>query len=357
MKLLVTGGSGFIGSAVIRHIIGHTDGYVVNLDCLTYAGSPESLEQAAKSPRYSFEKADITNRQEIDYILETHKPDKVLHLAAESHVDRSIDGPQPFINTNIVGTYNLLEACRHYWCSMDDERKKRFCFHHVSTDEVYGDLKGSTQAFTETTPYAPNSPYAASKASSDHLVRAWQQTFGLPCIITHSSNNYGPYQFPEKLVPLTIVNALEGKPISIYGSGQQIRDWLYVEEHAAALYKVLTNGERGQVYNIGGNAQIKNIELVTLICKLLDQNCPPQSNNLPIKSYAELITHVSDRPGHDAHYAMNIHKIELLLGWSPTVALEFGLQKTIMWYLNNMSWVHSLQPRYGRERLGTLGNN
>ncbi|WP_421921689.1 dTDP-glucose 4,6-dehydratase [Marinobacter salarius] len=347
MKLLITGGAGFIGSAVIRHIISHTKDDVVNLDKLTYAGNLESLGEVSKSSRYVFEQVDICNRAEVDRVLAEHKPDVIMHLAAESHVDRSIDGPAAFIETNIVGTYTLLEAARQYWNDLDAERRENFRFHHISTDEVYGDLEGTNDLFTETTSYAPSSPYSASKASSDHLARAWQRTYGLPVLVTNCSNNYGPYHFPEKLIPLVILNALESKPLPVYGKGDQIRDWLYVEDHARALYKVVTEGKPGETYNIGGHNEKQNIEVVQTICDIL-QELRPQENN-----YRDLITHVKDRPGHDLRYAIDASKIQRELGWSPEETFETGIRKTVEWYLNNLDWCQRVQDgSYQRERLG-----
>jgi len=347
MKLLITGGAGFIGSAVIRHIISDTKDDVVNLDKLTYAGNLESLAEVSKSSRYVFEQVDICNRAEVDRVLAEHKPDAIMHLAAESHVDRSIDGPAAFIETNIVGTYTLLEAARQYWNGLDAERRENFRFHHISTDEVYGDLEGTNDLFTETTSYAPSSPYSASKASSDHLARAWQRTYGLPVLVTNCSNNYGPYHFPEKLIPLVILNALESKPLPVYGKGDQIRDWLYVEDHARALYKVVTEGKPGETYNIGGHNEKQNIEVVQTICDIL-QELRPQENN-----YRDLITHVKDRPGHDLRYAIDARKIQRELGWSPEETFETGIRKTVEWYLNNLDWCQRVQDgSYQRERLG-----
>ncbi|MBK8188027.1 MAG: dTDP-glucose 4,6-dehydratase [Cellvibrio sp.] len=351
MKLLITGGAGFIGSAVIRHIINHTQDSVINLDKLTYAGNLESLTQVSNSSRYSFEQVDICNAVELKRVFLQHKPDAVMHLAAESHVDRSIDGPATFIETNIIGTYQLLEAAKDYWKSLDESRKAAFRFHHISTDEVYGDLEGPEDLFTETTAYAPSSPYSASKASSDHLVRAWKRTYGLPTLVTNCSNNYGPYHFPEKLIPLMILNALEGKPLPVYGKGNQIRDWLFVEDHARALYKVVTEGNVGETYNVGGHNEKQNIDVVHKICELLDELQPPK--NLPIKSYKELITFVKDRPGHDIRYAIDASKIKRELGWLPEETFESGIRKTVKWYVANLQWAHRVQDgSYQRERLG-----
>lgn len=351
MKILVTGGAGFIGSAVVRHIIKNTADSIINLDKLTYAGNLESLVGVAESDRYTFERIDICHRSELDRVFQQHQPDAVMHLAAESHVDRSIDGPAAFIETNIVGTYTLLEAARHYWKDLSGERKANFRFHHISTDEVYGDLEGPEDLFTETTPYAPSSPYSASKASSDHLVRAWRRTYGLPTIVTNCSNNYGPYHFPEKLIPLVILNALEGKRLPVYGKGTQIRDWLFVEDHARALYKVITTGRIGETYNIGGHNEKQNIEVVTKICELLDELRP--AKNISVASYKELITFVQDRPGHDIRYAIDAGKIQRELGWKPEETFESGIRKTIEWYLQNLDWAHRVQDgSYQRERLG-----
>lgn len=354
MKILVTGGAGFIGSAVIRHIITNTQDSVINLDKLTYAGNLENLLTVCENPRYAFEQVDICHPSELERVFKQHQPDAVMHLAAESHVDRSIDGPAEFIQTNIVGTYTLLEAARAYWNTLDAKRKAAFRFHHISTDEVYGDLPHpSDQAdavehlFTETTSYEPSSPYSASKASSDHLVRAWLRTYGFPTLITNCSNNYGPYHFPEKLIPLVVLNALEGKPLPIYGKGDQIRDWLYVEDHARALYLVATQGNIGETYNIGGHNEKQNLEVVQTICKILDKLVPTQA------SYAKQITYVTDRPGHDRRYAIDASKIEQELGWKPQETFESGLAKTIQWYLDNQQWCQRVQDgSYQRERLG-----
>lgn len=335
MKTLVTGGAGFIGSAVIRHIISSTHDSVVNVDKLTYAGNLESLAEVIQSPRYEFERVDICDRAQIDRILRQYQPTAIMHLAAESHVDRSISGSAEFIQTNIVGTYTLLEAVRHYWEALDDSRKAFFRFHHVSTDEVFGDLESSEGGFSESTAYQPSSPYSASKASSDHLVRAWGRTYGLPTLITNCSNNYGPYHFPEKLIPLIILSALEGKPLPVYGDGKQVRDWLYVEDHARALYKVLIEGEVGQTYNIGGNNEKENIEVVRAICTLLDELCPGS----PYLPHSNGITHVRDRPGHDRRYAIDSRKIQRELRWTPEETFETGLRKTVKWYLDNSQWV------------------
>ncbi|EHZ2901727.1 dTDP-glucose 4,6-dehydratase [Vibrio vulnificus] len=351
MKILVTGGAGFIGSAVIRHIINHTQDSAVNLDKLTYAGNLESLSDVAENSRYVFEQVDICDRAELDRVFAQHKPDAVMHLAAESHVDRSIDGPAAFIETNIIGTYNLLEAARAYWLTLEESVKAHFRFHHISTDEVYGDLEGTDDLFTETTSYAPSSPYSASKASSDHLVRAWQRTYGFPTLVTNCSNNYGPYHFPEKLIPLMILNALDGKPLPVYGDGMQIRDWLFVEDHARALYKVVTEGEIGETYNIGGHNEKANIEVVKTICSLLEEFRPNKPEG--VESYESLITYVKDRPGHDVRYAIDATKIAQELNWTPEETFESGIRKTVEWYLNNQQWWQRvLDGSYSLERLG-----
>ena len=349
MKILVTGGAGFIGSAVIRHIISNTNDAVLNVDKLTYAGNLESLKEIDQSPRYEFQQIDICNADSLKQAFDSFQPDLVMHLAAESHVDRSIDGPAEFITTNIVGTYTLLEAARQYWQALDQSKKSTFKFHHISTDEVYGDLEGTTNLFTETTPYAPSSPYSASKASSDHLVRAWHRTYGFPILVTNCSNNYGPYHFPEKLIPLVILNALDGKALPIYGKGNQIRDWLFVEDHARALYKVVTEGQIGETYNIGGHNEKQNIEVVKTICRILDE-LKPQENAQP---YESLIAFVKDRPGHDLRYAIDASKIANDLNWTPIETFDSGIRKTVEWYLNNMAWCSRVQDgSYQRERLG-----
>ncbi|MFP1805518.1 dTDP-glucose 4,6-dehydratase [Lonsdalea quercina] len=351
MKILVTGGAGFIGSAVVRHIISNTSDAVVNVDKLTYAGNLESLTEVEDHERYAFVQADICDRAALDDIFQSHRPDAVMHLAAESHVDRSIDGPAAFIETNIVGTYTLLEATRAYWLSLNEAEKSRFRFHHISTDEVYGDLEGVDDLFTETTSYAPSSPYSASKASSDHLVRAWQRTYGLPTIVTNCSNNYGPYHFPEKLIPLIILNALEGKPLPVYGNGMQIRDWLFVEDHARALYTVVTTGEVGETYNIGGHNEKANIDVVKTICALLEERVPKKPDG--VNQYQDLITYVKDRPGHDVRYAIDASKIARELGWKPQETFDSGILKTVEWYLTHREWWSRVQDgSYARERLG-----
>ena len=341
MKILVTGGAGFIGSALVRHIIQDTDNTVLNVDKLTYAGNLESLATVADNPRYQFSQTDICDRAALDQLFETFQPDAVMHLAAESHVDRSITGPAAFIETNIIGTYQLLEAARHYWNGLVEDKKAEFRFHHISTDEVYGDLEGTEDLFLETTPYAPSSPYSASKASSDHLVRAWHRTYGLPVVLTNCSNNYGPYHFPEKLIPLVILNALAGKPLPVYGNGAQIRDWLYVEDHARALYKVVTEAEVGETYNIGGHNEQQNIDVVKAICNLLEELAPNKPEG--IANYHDLITYVKDRPGHDLRYAIDASKIKKDLGWVPVETFESGLRKTVEWYLANQEWVKHVQ--------------
>lgn len=347
MKILVTGGAGFIGSAVVRHIIDNTQDSIVNVDKLTYAGNLESLLSVSNNSRYVFEQVDICERAELERVFSLYEPDVVMHLAAESHVDRSIDAPSDFIQTNILGTYTLLEVARFYWDNLDGISKDNFRFHHISTDEVYGDLEGFDALFTETTPYAPSSPYSASKASSDHLVRSWLRTFGLPTIVTNCSNNYGPYHFPEKLIPLVILNALDGKSLPVYGDGMQIRDWLYVEDHARALYKVVTEGEVGETYNIGGHNEKANIEVVKTICSILDELVPTD------KPYGSLITFVKDRPGHDVRYAIDASKIGKELGWIPEETFETGLRKTVEWYLDNKTWwTNVLNGSYKLERLG-----
>lgn len=351
MKVMVTGGAGFIGSALVRHLIEETDHQVVNVDKLTYAGNLHSLDGVHVSSRYCFELTDICDRSALAALFKEHCPDVVMHLAAESHVDRSIDGPGEFIQTNIVGTYTLLEAARAYWQTLDDNGKECFRFHHISTDEVYGDLAGPEDLFQEETPYAPSSPYSASKAGSDHLVRAWGRTFGLPVIITNCSNNYGPYHFPEKLIPLTILNALSGKKLPVYGDGTQVRDWLFVEDHARALVRVVTEGAVGETYNIGGHNEKQNIEVVRTICAHLDELRP--SSHDGIKKYEELISFVEDRPGHDVRYAIDASKIQRELGWVPEETFESGLRKTVEWYLANEDWWQTVMDgSYQGQRLG-----
>lgn len=374
--ILVTGGAGFIGSAVVRHIINDTHFAVVNVDKLTYAGNLESLASISQNTGYAFEQVDICDGAELKRVFQMYRPDIVMHLAAESHVDRSIDGPGEFIQTNIVGTYTLLEQARAYWAGLDGDKKSNFRFHHISTDEVYGDLPhpdehtGGLPLFTETTAYAPSSPYSASKASSDHLVRAWQRTYGLPTLVTNCSNNYGPYHFPEKLIPLVILNALEGKPLPVYGKGNQIRDWLYVEDHARALVLVATQGKIGETYNIGGHNEKQNIEVVKTICDILEEIKPRgmrggkgsvKSEAYPSlltpyasqQSYSSLITYVKDRPGHDMRYAIDASKIQRELGWAPQETFESGIRKTVQWYLDNLEWCQHVQDgSYQRERLG-----
>jgi dTDP-glucose 4,6-dehydratase len=350
LKILVTGGAGFIGSAIIRFLIEETDHQVLNLDKLTYAGNLESLAGVSGNSRYQFVQGDVCDRDLVSKLFTEFKPDVVMHLAAESHVDRSIDGPAEFIQTNIVGTSVMLDCAREYWKQLPADN--RFRFHHISTDEVYGSLD-DTGLFTEETAYDPSSPYSASKASSDHLVRAWHRTYGLPVLITNCSNNYGPYQFPEKLIPLMILNALEGKPLPVYGNGQQIRDWLHVEDHARALYKVVTEGEIGETYNIGGHNEKTNLEVVHTLCALLDEARPDYPKG--ISSYKDLITYVTDRPGHDQRYAIDASKIQKDLGWVPEETFETGLQKTVQWYLDNVTWCQHVQDgSYQSQRLGVI---
>lgn len=350
MRILVTGGAGFIGSAVIRMLIGETHHEVLNVDCLTYAGNLDSLAGVSENIRYRFSRTDIRDLSALRSVVEDFRPDIVMHLAAETHVDRSIDGPAAFIQTNVVGTANLLEVARAHWEGLPDDAKARFRFHHISTDEVFGSL-GPTGAFTEESPYAPNSPYSASKAGSDHLVRAWRETFGLPTVVSNCSNNYGPCQFPEKLIPLMILNALEGKPLPVYGSGLQIRDWLHVDDHAEALIAVATRGVVGESYNVGGNAERTNIDVARTICRLLDELQPAS----PYCPHEQLIVHVADRPGHDARYAIDASKIARDLDWQPRENFESGLRKTVEWYLQNRDWWERVRSGlYRGERLGLI---
>ena len=351
MNILVTGGAGFIGSAVVRHLINDTAHRVMIVDKLTYAGNVESLAPVAGADRYQFSRTDICDRAALDRVFAEFQPDIIMHLAAESHVDRSIEGPADFIETNIVGTYQLLEAARAHWSQLSAERKATFRFHHISTDEVYGDLEGTDDLFTETTPYAPSSPYSASKASSDHLVRAWHRTFGLPVVLTNCSNNYGPYHFPEKLIPHMILNALAGKTLPVYGKGNQIRDWLFVEDHARALVLVATTAEIGETYNIGGHNEKQNIEVVHTLCELLEELHPEKPAG--VANYKDLITFVKDRPGHDLRYAIDASKIECELGWRPQETFETGLRKTVLWYLENRDWWQRvLDSNYRLDRIG-----
>ena len=353
MNILVTGGCGFIGSNFIRQRLteaGSSLEKLVNLDLLTYAGNPANLADLASDPRYVFQKGDIGDESLIARLLEEHRIDAILNFAAESHVDRSIDSPEPFVQTNVTGTLRLLNAARQYWKSLPDDRRAAFRFLHVSTDEVYGTLAPNDPAFTETTPFAPNSPYAASKAASDHLVRAFQHTYGFPTLTTNCSNNYGPYHFPEKLIPLMILNALDGKPLPVYGDGQQIRDWLFVEDHAAAIWLVLQKGRLGETYNVGGLNERANLDVVNTLCALLDAKSPRADGS----SYAAQITYVADRPGHDRRYAIDCSKIQSELGWSPRESFETGLAKTVDWYLSNRAWADEItKTRYSRERLGS----
>ena len=350
-NILITGGAGFIGSALVRNIIQKTEHSVINVDKLTYSGNLQSLESIEESKNYTFEQVDICDEKELHRVFKENQPDIVIHLAAESHVDRSIDGPGDFIQTNIVGTFNLLEQSKNYWQSLEGDKKGNFRFLHVSTDEVYGDLAATANFFSEDSAYSPSSPYSASKASSDHLVRAWYRTYDLPVLITNCSNNYGPYQFPEKLIPHVILNALNGKKIPIYGNGKQIRDWLYIDDHVCALMNVALNAKVGETYNIGGNNEIQNIEVVRQVCSVLDELIPNKFNS--VSSFSELITYVKDRPGHDVRYAINANKINKDLGWEPQENFESGIRKTVEWYLNNKAWCENIQNgSYQLERLG-----
>ena len=352
-KILITGGCGFIGSFLVKHIIKKTKHRLVNIDKLTYAGNLESLASIKHNNKYSFKKIDICNSSKIKKIFIEYKPDIVMHLAAETHVDRSIDNSLKFIQTNILGTYTMIDEARKYWFKLKGSKKKKFRFHHVTTDEVYGDLEQSSPAFSENTSYKPSSPYSASKASSDHLVRAWHRTYNLPILITNCSNNYGPYQFPEKLIPLIILNAIEGKKLPVYGNGKQIRDWLYVDDHAKALLHVALNGKVGESYNIGGQSELKNIEVVRTICKILDELKPSKFKNF--KKYEQLISYVKDRPGHDKRYAIDISKIKKNLRWQPEETFETGIRKTIIWYLNNIKWCNKVKSgNYKGQRLGRI---
>jgi len=351
MMVLVTGGAGFIGSSVIRHILNTTSNKVINIDNLTYAGNLESLESISSNTNYFFEQADICDAGAIKRIFNKYQPDIVMHLAAESHVDRSIDGPSIFLQTNIMGTFNLLEQSREYFSSLNNNDS--FRFHHISTDEVYGDLHGTNDLFTENTPYSPSSPYSASKASSDHLVRSWGRTYGLPYVITNCSNNYGPYHFPEKLIPHIIINAIQGNSLPVYGKGDQIRDWLYVEDHASALFEVARNGKNAETYNIGGHNEKTNLEVVESICNLLEELSPSKPNG--IKKYTDLIKFVEDRPGHDKRYAIDASKIQNDLNWVPSETFESGLRKTVQWYIdNNKWWERVLSGEYKLNRVGSL---
>ena len=352
-KILVTGGAGFIGSAMVRHLIDRTNSTVINVDKLTYSGNLQSLESVKNNKNYFFENVDICNINDLDRVFNEYQPDVIVHLAAESHVDRSIDSPAEFIQTNVIGTFNLLESAKGYWKELKGHKKENFRFLHVSTDEVYGDLEGTSNFFTENTPYNPSSPYSASKASSDHLVRAWFRTFKIPVLITNCSNNYGPCQFPEKLIPHIILSAQKGEKLPVYGDGKQIRDWLYVEDHVRALLAVLIMGEPGHTYNIGGNNEIQNIDVVKRICTILDSKIPSQLNGL--KSFSELISFVKDRPGHDQRYAIDASKIQTEIKWSPKENFDSGLEKTISWYLANQEWCSNVQNgNYKFIRLGEI---
>jgi len=359
IKILITGGAGFIGSAVIRHVIQHTPHVVLNVDKLTYAGNLANVAQVAGDPRYQFAEVDICDAQAMSTLLADFQPQAILHLAAESHVDRSIDAPGAFVDTNIMGTYTLLEAARRHWQALSTQGQADFRFHHVSTDEVYGDLGASEGLFTEASAYAPSSPYAASKASSDHLVRAWHRTYGLPVILTHCSNNYGPYQYPEKLIPLMILNSLEGQPLPVYGGGQQVRDWLYVEDHARALVTALTQGRVGASYNIGGHNALQNIEVVREVCELLEELLPGHAQARSAahpRGFAGLITSVADRPGHDTRYAIDAGKIQRELGWRPMETFATGLRKTVQWVLAHKDWAEQVQAE-ARVRRGVISGS
>ena len=352
-KILVTGGAGFIGSAMVRHLIDRTNSTVINVDKLTYSGNLQSLESVKNNKNYFFENVDICNINDLDRVFNEYQPDVIVHLAAESHVDRSIDSPAEFIQTNVIGTFNLLESAKGYWKELKGHKKENFRFLHVSTDEVYGDLEGTSNFFTENTPYNPSSPYSASKASSDHLVRAWFRTFKIPVLITNCSNNYGPCQFPEKLIPHIILSAQKGEKLPVYGDGKQIRDWLYVEDHVRALLAVLMKGEPGHTYNIGGNNEIQNIDVVKRICTILDSKIPNQLNGL--KSFSELISFVKDRPGHDQRYAIDASRIQTEIKWNPKENFDSGLEKTISWYLANQEWCSNVQNgNYKFIRLGEI---
>jgi len=351
MRYLITGGAGFIGSALIRELIKDENNYISNIDSLTYAGNLNSLPNLSLNPRYEFENIDINDSEKVKFVFNKFKPDKVIHLAAESHVDRSIDSAENFLTTNIMGTFKLLEVARSYWEKLPPRQKDLFLFHHVSTDEVYGDLVDKNELFTETTCYKPSSPYSASKASSDHLVRAWNRTYGFPSLITNCSNNYGPFQFPEKLIPHIIINAISQKPLPVYGNGEQVRDWLFVDDHVKALIKVANEGKTGETYNIGGFNEIKNIDVVKKLCALLNEYCPVSS----MSSYEDLIVFVKDRPGHDIRYAIDSSKISTMLSWRPDENFDSGLRKTVEWYLQNRSWWEDiLNGSYRLNRLGSI---